>query len=219
MNQSGNAIVTIEEAQAKLDEATKEVFADKQYLARIMKRFVSEYSDCSLEDIQNKYIEEGSIHVSKVGVAKNLTNIEGNSNDDTSINEGNVRYDILFHAIYPGDESLEEKRFIGLYINIELQNKYYPGYPLEMRGIYYSARRLSSQLIAINENTNYGCLEKVYSIWICMGNVPDKDAGIVSRYYIEKDDIILSLTAERHKKSLQTLIHKGCSDFYLLPEI
>ena len=39
---------------------------------------------------------------------------------------------------------LQEK--IGLYINLEAQADYYPGYPLEMRGIYYGARRLTSDV-------------------------------------------------------------------------
>lgn len=35
-----------------------------------------------------------------------------------------------------------------MYIIVEAQNAYYKGYPIEMRGVYYAARRLSSQLKA-----------------------------------------------------------------------
>ena len=77
--------------------------ANRQFLARIMKRFVPEFAEYPLEDIENKYIEPGSVTVSKVGVEKNLTNIEGLANEDSSLNEGRIFYDILFCACYPGD--------------------------------------------------------------------------------------------------------------------
>lgn len=55
---------------------------------------------------------------------------------------------------------------------------------------YDAARRLSSQLKSINNSTNYGCLQKVYSIFICMGNVPDYEAGTATLYGMTKHDII-----------------------------
>lgn len=73
-----------------------------------------------------------------------------------------------------------------MYIIAEAQNAYYKGYPIEMRGVYYAARRLSSQLKSISHETNDGCPQKVYSIWICMGDVPGHEAGTASLYRMEK---------------------------------
>ena len=56
---------------------------------------------------------------------------------------------------------------IGLYINIEAQNDIYPGYPLEMRAVYYCARLLCSQLKTVSRETNYEGLNKACSIWLC----------------------------------------------------
>lgn len=65
-----------------------------------------------------------------------------------------------------------------------------PGYPIEPRGIYYAARRLTAQLKRIDKDTNYGSLQKVYSIWLCMGNVPVYEENTVSLYSLNKNDII-----------------------------
>ncbi len=186
MNEIGNMIASTEEGKAKYDETLKELFSNRQFLARILKRFVSEFADYPLSDIEDTYIEAGSISVSKTGVERNRTNIDGVSNEDKTLNEGNIFYDIIFRACYPG----KGERYIGMYINLEIQNAYHTGYDIEARGMYYAARRLSSQLKSIRKDTDYRCLEKVYSIWICMGDVPDYEANTATLYRTEKYDMI-----------------------------
>lgn len=189
MSEIENTIFSAEEGKAKYDETAKELLANRQFLAKILKRFVPEFSNCSLEDIENKYIEPGSVSVSRTGVERNITNIDGISNEDPTINEGRIYYDIIFKVIYPNEKGAH----IGMYINLEIQNAYYKGYPVEMRGMYYAARRLGSQLKSINNTTNFGCLQKVYSIWICMGDVPNYEANTATLYQMEKHDIIGSV--------------------------
>ena len=63
---------------------------------------------------------------------------------------------------------------------IAAQKTYRPGYPIEKRGIYYLARELSAQLSMVTENTDYGCLEKCYSIWICRDDVPQEERFSIS---------------------------------------
>ncbi len=78
-----------------------------------------------------------------------------------------------------------------MYINVEAQADYNPGYPLEIRALYYASRRFASQLRHITRKTNYGDLEKVYSIWLVMGDtVPKKAAGTVSYYHMTKEDLV-----------------------------
>lgn len=202
MNSLGNTIISLEHGKAKYDNAMKEMLSNKQFLARILKRFVNEFHDVSVEDIENRYIEADTVTTSKVGVARNISNIEGMSSEDKTINEGNIYYDILFQVTYPG----EDGRSIGMYINLEMQKNYYPGYPLEMRGAYYAARRFSSQLKSINHNTNYGCLKKVYSIWLCVGNVPDNEANTVTLYQTGKYDIIGSVNRDQNIYAMMDVI-------------
>ena len=189
MNSLGAFVLSTEDGKAKYDQTMLNVLSDKQVLAWILKRFVSEYEHLPLEEIETKYIEPETILVSKAGVSRDSSRIKGLSEKDSTQMEGTIYYDIVFQAYYPGNE--QEK--IGLYINLEAQADYYPGYPLEMRGIYYGARRLTSQLKQINRETNYGCLQKVYSIWLCVGNVPAYESDTVTLYDISKNDIIGSV--------------------------
>ena len=55
---------------------------------------------------------------------------------------------------------------------IEAQRENNPGYELVTRGIYYTAREISSQYGREFTNSEYNNIKKVYSIWICVS--PDK---------------------------------------------
>ena len=82
MSEISNTILSTEEGKEKYDATLKELLANKQFLSRILKRFVSEFTGYPLEDIEKKYIEADSISVSKPGVERNRTNIDGISNED-----------------------------------------------------------------------------------------------------------------------------------------
>ena len=179
-------VMDMEEGKAKYDQTMKELLSDSQVLAWILKRFVPEYQDCELEDIEKKYIQAETIMVSKIGMDQESETIQGIRNEGVVQGEATVFYDVLFHVWYPGMNGKQ----IGMYLNLEAQSDYYPGYPIEPRGIYYAARRLTAQLKRIDKDTNYGSLQKVYSIWLCMGNVPVYEENTVSLYSLNKNDII-----------------------------
>ena len=85
-----------------------------------------------------------------------------------------------------------------------MHSRYYPKdsdgktYIIEDRASYYVARGLSSQLGPVTHKTNYRELEKVISIWIVSEGVPGRLQNTVSRYRMEKHDIVG--TAEIEKK-------------------
>ena len=82
---------------------------------------------------------------------------------------------------------------IHIHIDFEVQNNYRPSdppYPVIKRGIYYGAREISSQLGILTEQTDYGKIEKVYSIWVCNQNIPADLINTMDRYYIHKEHII-----------------------------
>ena len=186
MSNLKHVIMDTEEGKAKYDQTMKELLSDSQVLAWILKRFVPEYKDCELEDIEKKYIQSETIMISKIGVEQSRESIQGIRNEDVIKREATVFYDVLFHVWYPGIEGKQ----IGMYLNLEAQSDYYPGYPIEPRGIYYAARRLTAQLKKIDKDTNYGSLQKVYSIWLCMGNIPAFEENTVSLYSLNENDII-----------------------------
>ena len=59
----------------------------------------------------------------------------------------------------------EEEDIDRVILAIE-KGTYYVGYPLTKRSIYYVARSLARQLGVLSGETDYGKLQKCYSIWI-----------------------------------------------------
>lgn len=205
MSDIKNTILATPNGQEQYDTICKELLSNRQILARLLKRFVKEYKDCDVCTIENKCIEPGSIRISKEPVERNLTNMQicGINTEDKTINEGTIFYDIMFRAAFPDNQGKE----IGLIINVEAQSDFYPGYGIESRGVYYAARKLSSELRSIGRNTDYSALEKVYSIWLCMGrNVPKKEADTVTLYEIGKNDIIGKVEREERCYNLLSVI-------------
>ena len=173
----------VSRAKEIYDESCKNILANKIILAWIMKSCMKEYKDCSIRDIADHYIE-GIPEISQREVhrdeapASDPGKIRGENTEDKAVNEGTVRYDIMFRAILPqGQEKIE------LIINIEAQKDFYPGYPLIKRGIYYGCRMISSQYGTIFINSHYEKIQKVYSIWICF-NPPEKRKNSINIYSV-----------------------------------
>lgn len=61
-----------------------------------------------------------------------------------------------------------------MYINIEAQKSFYPGYDLVTRAIVYPTRLISQQMDIEYTADNYDGVKKVYSIWLCF-NAPTKN--------------------------------------------
>lgn len=171
------------ELQRKSDASCKQVLKSKWILAFILKDIIPEYERCSLEEIVEKYIETDKIS-EEIPVRDR---IEGLDKEDSDMDDATVFFDIRFQALLPD----RTRTRIHLYFDVEAQNRYYPGYPLEKRVIYYLARMQSSQLKTISQDTNYAILQKTYSIWICMGtDIPVSSRGTITKYEMEKKDIL-----------------------------
>lgn len=179
----------VSRAKEIYDESCKNILANKIILAWIMKSCMKEYKDCSICDIADHYIE-GTPEISQREVhrdeapASDPGKIRGENTEDKAVNEGIVRYDIMFRAILPqGQERVE------LIINIEAQKDFYPGYPLIKRGIYYGCRMISSQYGTIFTNSHYEKIQKVYSIWICF-NPPEKRKNSINIYSVKEKNVV-----------------------------
>ena len=170
---------TVEIAGTKsgYDAACRLVLSQRIVLAHILKRCVEEYRDCSPEEICGFIDRDPSVGETEVGRGLSNAFITGNSTDDVSVNEGSVRYDVLFSSAVPG---MKEGR-LGLIINVEAQKVMNPGYSLHRRAAYYSARLVSSQFGADIRTADYSRLKRVYSIWICY-NTPEEHRNSINMY-------------------------------------
>ena len=171
---------------AQYDAACKRLLSQKIILAWIMKSCLEEYRDCDVRDIAEKYIE-GQPQVSEVAVAPdetNATKVRGISNVDATRTEGTITYDIRFLAFAPSNGEL-----IQLIINVEAQGKFYTGYPLIKRAIYYCSRMISAQHGTEFIHDEYQNIKKVYSIFICMAP-PKNRQNSITRYRLTEENLI-----------------------------
>ena len=167
--------LTQNEGRLHYDEAGKNVLKRKEVLANILKYSIPEFSKYSCDEIIT-FIDTDSIS-DQVPIAPDTdTRIDGDDTSQSSTNEANLSFDILFKVIKP------EEKNVHLHVDLELQGNYYPIYPIEKRGIYNLSRMISSQLDVVTKKTNYNILEKAYCIFICVGNVPQKAWNTISYY-------------------------------------
>ena len=168
----------ITEGLEGLDHASKELYKNKEVLAIILKGVAREFEGYSYKEIMG-FIEADSITTEEdVSPGRTNTRIIGDDKEYAALNEKLSLFDTKFRVINPklsGGEVI-----VNLHVDVEAQRTYRPGYPIEKRGIYYLARELSAQLSLVTENTDYGCLEKCYSIWICRDNVPQDERFSIS---------------------------------------
>ena len=194
--------IDMAQAKAGYDDACKKILSNRVVLAWILKSCTDEFRDCSVSDIAEKYIA-GPPEVSAAPVHQDETpdgRILGERNEDTSIKEGTVTFDIRFPARLPGADKL-----IGLIINLEAQRKYRPGYPLLKRGVYYLGRLVSSQKGTVFEGEHYEKIQKVYSIWICM-QPPRTLENTITKYAFREENVIGTVKACTEEYDLMTLI-------------
>ena len=170
----GNTIEAVDSAKTRYDKNVKEILADIQVLARIVKHTVAEADDLSISEIMS-CIDCGSIRIGTVPMNPGLTNaerIDSYQTEDSIPNEGYVTYDIRF-MMAVASAALE------IIINIEAQRTSdfkKLGYHIENRIVFYLARLISSQKGINFVKSEYDNIKKVYSIWICMDAADDEDS-------------------------------------------
>ena len=172
--------------ERKLDEACCRLVANKVILARLLQAVVQEYQDCSVAELEHNYLEgEPAILSSAVDQdALDPGRIKGETTVDKSQTEGTIAYDILFSAYSP-----KRKQDSQVIINVESQNQWNPGYSLTKRAAYYAARMLSRQKGTVFTGSDYGKLQKVYTIWICL-EPPKKKQDTITVFSMEPEHLV-----------------------------
>lgn len=174
------AIIDETQFEAQYDAEAKLLLAQKPFLANILVRTVKDYMGLNPCDVEK--LIEGEPYISTIPVEPGFTNsvqIKGMNSENKVRNEGVAYFDILFYVRTSDGVS-------KVIINIEAQKSEPTDYDVEMRGLYYAIREVSSQLDREFDSQNYNDIKKVYSIWICMN---EKD-NMLEKIYLTKNDII-----------------------------
>ena len=173
--------------KAQYDTRVKRLLAQKSILAHILVKTVDEFKGMKPEDVV-KYIE-GEPSISVVPVESGLANMEktdatgqrivGLNTENAEINEGLVRFDIIFYVRMKNGLS-------QIIVNIEAQKDEPTEYKILNRAIFYVSRLISSQKERDFVNTNYDDIKQVFSIWICM----NMDYNSLSHIHLTKDEML-----------------------------
>ncbi len=205
------AILEAVQSMSQYDENAKMILADKEILANILVRAVDDFSGMNPKEVEQ--LIEGEPSIGKTPIAPGLTNGQGkggiitvsgmgtrgdaceksmkvNEEGDCTVitgmntenkvrNEGVTYFDILFYV-------RTEDGVSKVIINVEAQKKEPSEYDVEMRGIFYASREISSQLDREFSDQRYNEIKKVYSIWIVMNTREDT----IDRIHLHKEDVL-----------------------------
>lgn len=186
------------------DVQSKTLLHSKEVLAVILQGVMAEYQGYSRQEIMGFIEAESIVDEKEISTGRTNTLILGDSAEFMQLNEKTSYFDLMFRAKNPFLST--EEVLVSLHVDVEPQKTYRPGYPIEKRGLYYLARSLSSQLSLATETTDYGQLEKCYSIWICRDDIPEKDRYSISFYEVVNSKNIGGNTVEKENYDLMTLI-------------
>lgn len=179
--------------KAQYDTRVKRLLAQKSILAHILVKTVDEFKGMKPEDVV-KYIE-GEPSISVVPVEPGLANMEktdatgqrivGLNTENAEINEGLVRFDIIFYVRMPSIVG-RKNGLSQIIVNIEAQKDEPTEYKILNRAIFYVSRLISSQKERDFVNTNYDDIKQIFSIWICM----NMDDNSLSHIHLTKDEML-----------------------------
>ena len=171
---------------AQYDNSAKRLIAHKIILARILVKTVEEFK--GMDPIEVAALIEGLPYISAVPVEPGLTNavhfqngqrLVGFNTENQELNEGLVRFDIVFYVRMKDGLS-------QIIINVEAQKDEPGEYEILNRAVFYVSRLISSQKERDFENSSYDDIKCVYSIWICM-NMEENTMGHI---HLTKEDLI-----------------------------
>lgn len=168
MNTDIKNAVSAADINAQYDERAKRLLGNKMILAHILVKTVDEFYGMNPKDVVPFIEEEPFIGI--VPVEPGLTNAEkkrhgqrivGFNTENAEINEGLIRFDIVFYVRMKDGIS-------QVIINLEAQKDEPTDYDILNRAVFYGSRLISSQKEKDFAGINYNDIKRVYSIWICM---------------------------------------------------
>ena len=186
MNTELKSAVMATDKDAQYDNSAKRLIAHKIILARILVKTVEEFK--GMDPLEVAALIEGLPYISAVPVEPGLTNavhfqngqrLVGFNTENQELNEGLVRFDIVFYVRMKDGLS-------QIIINVEAQKDEPGEYEILNRAVFYVSRLISSQKERDFENSTYDDIKCVYSIWICM----NMEENTMSHIHLTKEDMI-----------------------------
>ena len=186
MNTELKSAVMATDRDAQYDNSAKRLIAHKIILARILVKTVEEFK--GMDPLEVAALIEGLPYISAVPVEPGLTNavhfqngqrLVGFNTENQELNEGLVRFDIVFYVRMKDGLS-------QIIINVEAQKDEPSDYKILNRAVFYVSRLVSSQKERDFENSSYDDIKSVYSIWICM----NMEENTMSHIHLTKEDLI-----------------------------
>ena len=186
MNTELKNAVLATDRDAQYDNSAKRLIAHKIILARILIKTVEKFK--GMDPLEVAALIEGIPYISTVPVELGLTNavhfqngkrIVGFNTENQELNEGLVRFDIVFYVRMKDGLS-------QIIINVEAQKDEPSDYKILNRAVFYVSRLISSQKEKDFENSSYDDIKCVYSIWICM----NMEENTMSHIHLTKEDMI-----------------------------
>lgn len=186
MNTELKSAVMATDRDAQYDNSAKRLIAHKIILARILVKTVEEFK--GMDPLEVAALIEGLPYISAVPVEPGLTNavhfqngqrLVGFNTENQELNEGLVRFDIVFYVRMKDGLS-------QIIINVEAQKDEPGEYEILNRAVFYVSRLVSSQKERDFENSSYDDIKCVYSIWICM----NMEENTMSHIHLTKEDLI-----------------------------
>ena len=164
----------------------------KSILVHILVKTVDEFKGMNPKNVIDCI--EGTPYISTIPVEPGLTNRANNKNgerlvgfntENEDINEGLIKFDIVFYVRMPSAGG-RKKELSQIIINVEAQKDEPKGYEILNRAIFYVSRLISSQKERDFENSSYNDIKRVYSIWICM----NMNENSMSHVHLTKENLI-----------------------------
>ena len=186
MNTELKNAVLATDRDAQYDNSAKRLIAHKIILARILIKTVEKFK--GMDPLEVAALIEGIPYISTVPVELGLTNavhfqngkrIVGFNTENQELNEGLVRFDIVFYVRMKDGLS-------QIIINVEAQKDEPGEYEILNRAVFYVSRLISSQKERDFENSSYDDIKCVYSIWICM----NMEENTMSHIHLTKEAMI-----------------------------
>ena len=186
MNTELKSAVMATDRDAQYDNSAKRLIAHNIILARILVKTVEEFK--GMDPLEVAALIEGLPYISTVPVEPGLTNavhfqngqrLVGFNTENQELNEGLVRFDIVFYVRMKDGLS-------QIIINVEAQKDEPSDYKILNRAVFYVSRLISSQKEKDFENSSYDDIKCVYSIWICM----NMEENTMSHIHLTKEDMI-----------------------------
>jgi len=182
--------------KAQYDESAKRLLGQKIILAHILVKTVDEFKGMNPKEAVS--FIEGTPYISAVPVEPGITNKEfetkgqrivGFNTENAEINEGVIRFDIVFYVRMPLKDGMNNN-LTQIIINVEAQKDEPEGYEILNRAIFYVSRLISSQKEKDFVNSSYDDIKRVYSIWVCM----NMDEDSMNHIHLTNDNVIGSYT-------------------------